>query len=374
MATGELEKEAEVYEQWKLEYPRDRVPLQRLAYCDGFLGRYDEAAAGYSEALKLDPNDVVNYIDLASTYITLNRFDDAQNVLRELQARKLEHEYVAVVSYLLAFMRDDTNEMRRLLNASKSSPDDRDILLSSQADTEAFHGRLRKAHEFLLAAVESARQNSDIARALEWQVHAALWEAELGNRREAQQLAMAAYPATARKDVPVEAAVAALALARAGDASRAEAILPGLIRHFPVDVWMNRYWVPSIRAAIELDRHKPARAIEALQIATPYELGGDPITLDSLYPIYLRGQAYLMQRNSDAAIAEFEKILDHRGRVTNSVLAVLVYLQLGRTYASLPDAPKARSAYQKFLALWNDADSDALLLRQAKAEYSELHR
>jgi hypothetical protein len=136
---------------------------------------------------------------------------------------------------------------------------------------------------------------------------------------------------------------------------------------------MNRYWLPSIRAAIELDRHNPAQAIEILQAAKPYELGGDPITLDTLYPIYLRGQAYLMQWNSRAAVSEFEKILEHRGRVANGVFGSLVYLQLGRAYVSSSNTPKARSAYQQFLTLWKDADSDALLLRQAKTEYSTLH-
>jgi len=373
MATGELEKELEVYEQWRLAYPRDPSPLHKLAYCEGFLGRYERAAAEYGEALKLEPNDVVNYIDLASTYIVLNRLDDARNVLDELQARKLEHEYTAEVSYLLAFMRDDTAEMDRLVAAADKNPESQDILLSSQSDTEALHGRLQKARELLLRAVESAKQNGQKERASEWQVHAALWEAELGDLATAQRLATTALPATERKDVPAEAAVAALALARAGDVTRAESLLQNLTRQFPSDVWMNRYWFPSIRAAIELDRNNPAQAIEILQAAKLYELGGDPITLDTLYPIYLRGQAYLMQRNSRAAVSEFEKILEHRGRVANGVFGSLAYLQLGRAYMSSSNTPKARSAYQQFLALWKDADSDALLLRQAKTEYSTLH-
>ena len=374
MATGELEKEAEVYEQWKLAYPRDPAPLHKLAYCDGFLGRYEKAAAEYSEALKLAPNDVVNYVDLASTYITLNRLDAAQNVLHELQTRKLEHEYVPEVSYLLAFMRGDSSEMIRLLTAADNNPESQDILLSSQSDTEAFHGRLRLAREFLDRAVEAARQNEEGGRALEWQVHAALWEAELENAGEARRLSMAALPVSVGKDVPPEAVVAALALARAGDATRADSILQNLSRKFPADVWMNRYWFPSIRAAIELTRNNPGRAIEVLQVAKPYELGGDPITLDTLYPVYLRGEAYLMERNAHAAISEFEKILEHRGRVANGVIGALAYLQLGRAYALSSDAPKARNAYQEFLALWKDADSDALLLQQAKAEYSPLNR
>ena len=373
LATGELEKEAEVYKRWKLAYPRDPTPLHKLAYCDGFLGRYEKAAAGYSEAIKLEPNDVVNYIDLASTYIILNRLDSAQGVLHDLQTRKLEHEYVPEVSYLLAFMREDSATMSKLVTAAETNPESQDILLSSQSDTEAFHGHLQKAREYFRIAVDSARQNGDTGRASEWQVHAALWEAELGNRQRARQLAAAAVPANTAKEVPAEAAVAALALARAGDSMGAENILPSLGRQFPTDVWMNRYWAPSTRAAIELDKNNPARAIELLEVAKPYELGGDPITLDSLYPIFLRGQAYLMQRNANAASAEFQKIVEHRGRVVNGVIGALVYLQLARAYALSRDIPKARNAYQKFLLLWEDADSDTPLLRQAKVEYSRLH-
>jgi predicted Zn-dependent protease len=166
--------------------------------------------------------------------------------------------------------------------------------------------------------------------------------------------------------------VAALALARAGDVDRAEIIAQDLSRRFPTDMWLHSYWLPSIRAAIEIDRKNPARAIQALQITIPYEIGGDPITLDTLYPVYLRGQAYLMQRNASAAIAEFQKILDHRGRVVNGALGALVHLQLGRAYTLSSDTAKARTAYQDFLVLWKDADPDISLLREAAAEYSRL--
>jgi serine/threonine protein kinase/predicted Zn-dependent protease len=368
MATGELEKEIDVYEQWKQVYPRDWVPYHKLAYCDGFLGEYDKAAAGYREALKLEPNDVVNYIDLASTYIILNRLDEARNVLEELRTRKLEHEYVLQVFYQLAFMRDDTKEMERLVSVASGSPRSADLLFSSQSDTEAFHGRLRESRDFLVRARESARQNGAGARASVWDPHAALREAELGNMIQARQQAIAAL-ATGEVDAQP---VAALALARAGDIGRAEIILRDLTRQFPRDVWMNRYWLPSIKAAIELSRKNPARAIEVLQITKPYELGGDPITLDTLYPAYLRGEAYLMQGNGSAAISEFEKIPDRRGRVGNGVLGALAYLQLGRAYALSSDTQKARNAYQEFLALWRNADPDARLMRQATTEYSTL--
>ncbi len=373
LATGELEKEIEVYEQWKQAYPRDPTPYHKLAYCEGFLGQYEKAASGYREAMKLEPNDVVNYIDLASTYITLDRLPDVRVILNELQSRKLEHEYAPEVSYLLAFMKEDANEMARLVSEASSTPGNADILFSSQSDTEAFRGRLRDAHDFLSRAVESARQNGAKERASVWLVHAALWEAEVGNVDQARRLAMSGFPSTASKEVPAGAVVTALALARAGEAARAGVLLRDLNRQFPANVWLSKYWLPSIRAAIELDRNNPSGAIEALQIAKPYELGGDPITFDTLYPVYLRGQAYLMQRKGVEAAAEFQNILDHRGRVTNGILGALAYLQLGRAYMLASDPRRARNAYQQFFSLWRNADPDARLLKQATAEFAQLH-
>ena len=368
MATGELEKEIEVYEQWMQAYPRDRIPYQRLAYCDGYLGQYEKAVAGYLEALKLEPNDVTNYVDLASTYISLNRLNEAQAVLDNVQARKLEHEYIPQLYYLLAFMRDDTKEMEKLIAAATSNPGSDDVLLSSQSDTEAYYGRLQNARDFTRRAIESALHHQAKGRAAEWQAHAALREAELGNLALARQQATAAL--AAGEDIEE---VVALALARAGDSAGARTIAGKLAQHSPADLWLNNYWLPSIRAAIEINQKDPARAIEALEITRPYEAGGDPITLDTLYPVYLRGQAYLMQGKGSAAETEFQKIIDHHGRVANGILGVLAYLQLGRAHKLALDTTKARSAYQDFLTRWKGADPEIPLLRQAAAEYSSLH-
>jgi len=370
MATGELEKEIEVYEQWKQAYPRDWVPYHKSAYCDGYLGRYDKAAAGYREALKLEPDDVVNYIDLANTYITLNRLDEAKSVLDEIQTRKLEHEYVPQTSYLLAFMRDDIKEMERLVSAATGNPSNEDIIFLSQSDTEALHGHLRSAHDFLNRAVDSAVQNGAKGRAAEWRAHTALREADFGNVEQAKQEASAALTMASGTDVQ---ALAALALARAGSVTRAHNIALDLSQRFPNDIWLENYWLPSIRAAIEIERKNPERAIQELQISRPYELGGDPITLDTLYPVYLRGQAYLMQRKGTEAVAEFQKILDHRGRVANGALGALAHVQLGRAYMLLSDKAKARTAYQDFLTLWKNADPGSSLLREVTSEYSRLH-
>jgi len=363
IALGDLEKEVSIYQQWKETYPRDQTPYQHLALYEGYLGRYEKALEGYREAILLEPNDAVNYVNLTGTYINLNRFDDAKTALDTTQSRKLEHELVPWISYLVAFLRNDAKEMEKVVPAS-SGEGIEDFMLLSQSDTEAFHGRLRNARDFSRKAVEVALRDGAKDRAAAWQAHTALREAEFGNSVQAKQQAVAALALTSAKDVQD---VAALALARAGDTLRAAAIIKDLNRRFPTDTLLNRYWLPTIQAAVELDRNNPGRAIEILQATAPYELGGDPIQLDTLYPVYLRGLAYLMQRQGGAATAEFQKILDHSGRVTNCSLGALVHLQLARSYGVAGDRTKAQAAFQDFQALWSDGDPDAI--RTAASQY-----
>jgi hypothetical protein len=185
----------------------------------------------------------------------------------------------------------------------------------------------------------------------------------------ARQQATAALALTSAKDVEV---VAGLALARAGDESRAAVIVKDLKRRFPTDTLLNRYWLPSIQAAIEIDRSDPAGAIETLQVTAPYELGGEPIQLDTLYPVYLRGLAYLMNRDGRAAVTEFLKIVDHRGRASNCSLGVLVQVQLAKAYALSGEKEKARNGLQDFLQLWKDGDPDIAILRRVQSEYAKL--
>jgi len=166
--------------------------------------------------------------------------------------------------------------------------------------------------------------------------------------------------------------LAALALARIGDASRATILCRELERSYATNTLMKLYWLPTINAAIELNIGNSSQGLVYLEAAVPYELGSPAPTLTgTLYPTYLRGQAYLMEHNSTAAAAEFQKLLDHRGIVLNFVTGALAHLQIGRAYAMAGDTAKA-SAYQDFFTLWKDADPDIRLLKEAKAEYAKL--
>ena len=167
----------------------------------------------------------------------------------------------------------------------------------------------------------------------------------------------------------------------AGDAARGQALARDLAKRFPEDTVVKFNYLPTIRAQVALlqkdssSKAGPSEAIEALQAAAPYELGiassadFSPI----MYPVYLRGEAYLAAHQGKEAAAEFQNILDHAGVVTNELIGALAHLELARAYALSGDTVKARAKYQDFLTLWKNADPDLKILKEAKAEYAKLH-
>jgi predicted Zn-dependent protease len=164
----------------------------------------------------------------------------------------------------------------------------------------------------------------------------------------------------------------AVALARAGDTVGAEKLAAELDRSFPLGTLVQRYWLPSIRAATALESKDANRAIELLKEASPLDLSAPTILTVGLFPVYLRGEAYLMLHDGRGAEAEFQKFIDHRGLVGNYPWGAFARLGLGRAFATDGNTVKARAAYQDFLTLWKDADPDIPILKEAKAEYAKL--
>ncbi len=373
-ATGELAKAIPFYEQWAQSYPRNDIPHINLAVIYGALGQPEKAANEFREALRLEPGNVTNYGNLAGTYLNLDRLDEAKAVIDQAAARKLDDPNLRFAVYGLAFLKGDAAGMQQQLNWGMGKPVVEEFMLSAQSDTEAYFGRLNQAREFSRRAVESAKHNDAREPAALLQAEAAMHEAELGNPAQARQAANAALALAPGRDVEI---LAALALARAGDAARAQTIVDKLSSDFPLSTVVQSYWLPAIRTAVELNRGNAAKASETLQSAAPYELGTPPPGYWFLYPIHLRGQAFLLAHQGTAAAAEFQKILSHRGLVQNSATLSLAHLGLARAYAL--DAgkdpavrDKARAAYQDFFALWKDADADLPILKEAKAEYARV--
>jgi serine/threonine protein kinase/tetratricopeptide (TPR) repeat protein len=369
-ATGELEKEAQTYELWIANYPRDAVPYNNLGANETFTGQYDKALAEAQETLRLEPNDVTNNSNLGAVYLSLNRLDDAKAIFDQTLARNLDGGTLRLNMYLLAFLRGDSAQMEQQLSWGAGKPGDEDRLLSAQSDTEAYYGRLSKARDFSRRAMDSAvRADSKETGAL-WALNDALHEAELGDTSAAKQSITEALALSQGRDVKV---VAALALARIGDTARATALVGELEKGYATNTLLKLYWLPTVNAAIELSKGNSSQALVYLEAAGPYELGGpQPMQTGTLYPAYLRGQAYLLAHNGTAAVAEFQKLLDHRGIVGNFVTGALAHLQLGRAYALSGNTDKAKSAYRDFLALWTDADPEISILKEAKAEYAKM--
>jgi len=367
--TGELEQTTQIYELWAKSYPQDSVPPGNLGVIYTELGQYEKAMTATEEAQHLAPG-AIGYSNMADLYIQVNRLDDAQKTIEEAQKRGLVGDFLHLAIYQLAFLKSDTAEMERQVEWAAGKPGTEDFLLSFQSDTEAYYGHLSTARDFSRRAVDAAVRNNSKETAAIWQVNAALREAEFGNVAIAKQDAAAALTLSPGRDVEV---LAALVLARSRETARAKTIVGELEKSYPSQTLLKVYWLPTIKAALELDTNGATKSLVYLEAAAPYELGEPPqFQLGTLYPAYIRGQAQLMAHNGAAAAAEFQKFLDHRGIVGNFPLGALAHLGLARAYVLSGDTAKAKTAYQDFLALWKDADPDIPTLKEAKAEYANL--
>ncbi|HKF04731.1 MAG TPA: protein kinase [Candidatus Sulfotelmatobacter sp.] len=369
--TGELEKAAQVFEQWKLLYPRTLYPYIMLGTVASSLGQLQTGLDNDLAAYSLRKDTTVVYRNLSIDYMVLNRIEEAKRVLAEARERKLDTSLLQNY-YQLAFLRGDQKEMDQCLSAALGHPDDESAILSSQADTAAYYGRLNKARKFSRRAVHSALSAGSKDSAANWEATAALREAEFGYAEPARRDAQAALGLTSSKAIQIAAAIV---FARTRDPARAKKIADTLLVQSPTDTLLAKYWAPTILAAIALDRGDPKEALSQLEIAAPYELGGDrpPFSAGStLYPIYLRGQAYLREKEWTKAKTEFQKIIANRGLVWNFPLVPLANLQLARAMAGEAN-PDAGAAYQQFLSLWAGADPDLPVFLNAKRESALLH-
>jgi eukaryotic-like serine/threonine-protein kinase len=367
MATGDLGKEIQNYEEWQTEYPRDFQPYNNLGNDYAFTGQLDKSVAEYQQALLLMPS-LISYTNVVGLDLNLNRLDAARANLDQAFANGLDGRYLRQNLYWLAFLRGDGEQMQQQVAWASGKPGDEDTLLSMQSDTEAYYGRLVKSHDFTRRAVESAVRAGSKETAAQWQVNAALREAEVGDVDRAKQDVDSALALSSGRDVKL---IAAFTLARARDNRRAKALVRELKTDYPADFLMKHYWLPTVNAAIHLNAGNAPQALKDLERTAPYELGVGTFA-DYLYPAYVRGQAYLLAHQADAATTEFQKLLDHPGIVLNFITGALAHLQLGRAYAAAADTARAKIAYQDFFALWRSADAEIPVLQRAKAEYATL--
>ena len=363
-AIGDLEKARQVYELWAETYPRDWTAPINLHVIYRDFGHYDKSLEEARETVSLDPNSL-SYFNLVSSYLLLNRLEEARATADEAQAKKCDSPDLRFCLYQLAFLQNDAPGMAQQVAWAAGKPGVEDVLLGFEADTAAYSGRLGKSRELSRRAVASAERAEEKEVAAGHEADAALREALFGNAEEARHRATAALGLSNGRSTQFGTA---LALAFAGDAVRAQTLADDLGKRFPENALVHFNYLPTIRAQLALSRTDSPKAIEALQAAAAYELGSP----GGLYPVYVRGEAYLAARQGKEAAAEFQKIIDYRGIVQNSPIGALAHLQIGRAYAMQGDTAKAKAAYQDFLTLWKDADADIPILIAAKTEYAKL--
>jgi DNA-binding winged helix-turn-helix (wHTH) protein/Tfp pilus assembly protein PilF len=367
---GDLEKASQVFEVWARNYPALATPLNQLGSTQSNLGRYEQGVDSLRAALNLDPTRSTTYANLAEDLLSLNRLQDAEAVLAEAEKRKFQTDFLLEVNYLKAFLRNDGAEMQRILVQSSDVPGAQGLLFSQQANTEAYHGHFEKADELSGVAANLMEHDGDKELAATCLAEGAVREAAVGNSTRARSLIANAQKIVRGEDVVI---LTALITAQIGDRKQAETLVHEMNRQWPEDTFVQKYWLPVIRALIDIHNQQWSKAVSDLDLAAQFDFASPPsLSVVTIYPAYVRGYAYLGAGDGTRAALEFQKLVDHSGMVLNFPLAPLARLGRARAYARSGDAVKARAAYLDFLQIWHDADPDSPVVKQAREEYAKL--
>jgi hypothetical protein len=371
--TGNIEKAIEGCQLWIQAYPRAWFPHGLLAgMILPTIGQWDKVVEEATEAIRLNPDFPIPYAQRMFGYISLNRIDDAKATYAQAVGRKLDNPLFYFGLYQIAFLQNDTAGMAKQVAKTADMPGWADQMLALDADTAAYSGRLNDARELSRRAIDFAEREGEKDPPAMYSAIAGLREAWYGNTDEGTRLANLALKRSTGRDLQY---FAALTFAYSKDDARSKAIADDLGKKFPEDTLVQFNYLPTLRAKLALNRGNASEAIEGLRVATPYELGVSascPVNWTALYPVYVRGEAYLAARQGSEAAAEFKKILDHPGIVLNQPIGALAHLGLARAYVLQGDTARAKATYQDFLTLWKNADADIPVLQQAKTEYQKL--
>lgn len=369
----DLEKTRQTYELWEQIYPRDEIPHVNLgASIYPWLGQYEKGLGELRVELQLNPTKKAAFAQIVNEYLALNRFAEAQLAAEQAFAKDPDYPRLRLLLYELAFLQNDAEGMKQQTVWSTGKLRTEAAMLSLEANTAAYFGRLGEAREFSRRAFASAKRDDTKESAADYEGSQAFREAMVGNLSESGRRAREGLKISAGRYVPLRNA---MTLVRARETAKALTAADQLGKQFPDDTIVQLIWLPMIHAQAALNQNDALKAIEILQVSTPFELGTSrPDTfIPTLCPVYLRGEAFLLANRGSEAAVEFQKILDHRGIVKNELIGALAHLQLGRAYAMQGDRVKARAAYQDFLTLWKDADPDIPIFSAAKAEYAKLN-
>lgn len=367
--TGNIELAIQASLAWIQAYPRNALPRTMLAgSIYPVVGEFDKALAQSIESMRLLPTMPVTYSFAIDDYIALNRLDEAQAVYEQARRLGLHSDFFAFNLYQLALLQHDPAGMARQLAAARGKPGLEDQMLAYAAETAAYHGQLARARELSDEAMDAAQRAGGQEAVATYLAMSALREALFGNADEAQRRAASALHRSPSRDVQFGAA---LAFAYAGNLAQAQALAENLASEFPHDTLAQFNYLPALRARLAIAAGHPADAVAMLKTATAYEFGvtrSSALGWTAMYPIYVRGEAYLALHDGRKAAAEFRKILDHPGLALGYPIAAMARLQWARALAKAGARAESLAAWQELLALWKDADPDLPVLAQARAE------
>jgi eukaryotic-like serine/threonine-protein kinase len=359
---GQVQKCVEAWELYKQTYPRDPTPLSNLDSLYPELGKFDEALQGGLLTLRLDPNSFVGYENTADVYMYMNRLDEAKAVLNDAMRRNFNDAVIPFFLSQIALAQGDEAARKQWDAQASSSPDGQLLVTSRDAGLAASHGQLLQAGELLKRVQELARQINMKEHAANAQAYFALAEAFLGERQPALQDAEAALALSQSPGVKLQVA---MALAAAGEETKAQALDAGYSKKWPENIYMRSLLLSAIQAILQMNHGNAAKAIELLEPARNYDHINRAV-------LFIRAQAYLEAKRPADAEQEFQKVIALKSEDPSDPFSSLAQLGLARAYALAGGKDQSRAAYQNFLALWKNADPDIPTLKQAQAEYAKL--
>jgi len=375
--TGNLEKAWESISVWRQTYPRDVKAFSLSAgYAANGTGRFEQALEAAAESIAIDPEHLPTYSSRAEILFRLGRFDEAEKAFEIAAAHRAMPSGALALRYRLASLKQDRAGMERMEAAHGGENEYEIVLAQVQALAAARDGKVAQAERLSRRAVETAQGAGRTERAAVFQAAQAVWNAFYGNRDAARQKAQTALKAFDGREVEY---AAGFALGMAGEAERADALASKLDKNHPEDTQVQSTYVPTLRALAALARSDAPKAIDLLEANRRYEFAIPPLAFNhfygNMYPLYVRGLAYLAMHREAEAAAEFSRLLAHPGMAAGDPVDAAARLQLARALAMGPagEKSKAESAYKDLLALWKDADADIPIFQQAKAEFAKLN-
>jgi eukaryotic-like serine/threonine-protein kinase len=358
------DKGLELARSWTAAYPREAFAFNSLGAALIRFGDFDASVEPFRQAIRLDPRFVPAYGNLAASLLALNRLTEARAVLQDAAAKQLDFPGARRLSYLLAFVQGDSATMARELEASLGVGET-NAAFGWQADASAFEGKVKRAHDEFARGIQMSRQGNFTEVAAQLTMEDAEVHAIAGQCGDARTEVTAGL-ALSRDNGTLEHASRALALC--GAEREAMELSSELARRFPDATFTMRIAIPLTAAVVALERGNAERAIELLEPVRRF----DHAPSAEFWPAYLRGQAYLQLKNGQAAAAEFQNVIAHRGEVPAWMLYPLAHLGLARAAMLSHDTATARQSYEQFLVLWKSADAGLRAVSEARSEQAAL--